>query len=778
MLHGISTGPRTVCLSVCAFLLGNSLPANEPELSPLSIEETIETRILSEGSSIQVSQDRAWLAVALRKSTANTRSAVDNYLQHGVPWYGLGADIYIIDLRTAASRNLTGGMGNNWQPMVSPDGRYLAFLSDRDGSGQAKLWVWTAETNNLRKVCDIAVRTHHIAWMRDSRQIIITAVPEGLTVEEYSAKISRPLGPNAGENEVRAPGSSVVIYRANLSPEDAAGSHASEPWNLRIQLSDLINVDVVTGHAKRLDRGHVISWFLPCPDGIHIAFTSPQRFEKSGSQQVRYNVYIVSTMSGEVWVAAPGIQLFDGTSVSWSPDGDWLSYRTAGPEANGDCFVVRADGGHPRNVTNLPPEKMPSSGQPPAWDVSGQSIWFIRGGSVWKTLLGENRAIEVANLPSHEIRQLITLGSGLLWSIDGGGSTVVLTFENREKKSGFYKIDLATGKGTKLVESEQCFTCGAFDAFTVTPDTKALIYSAQDVQHDTDLWLTDAQFSGARRLTYINPQFGKYRMGAARLIEWRGLDGEALHGALLMPAGYTEGKKYPLIVNVYGGSFSSDQLKRFGLGAGGPGNMQLFATRGYAVLLPDAPQHLGTPMLDLAKTVLPGVDKVIDIGIADSGRIGVMGHSYGGYTTLSLLVQTKRFKAAAMVDGYGDLIGSYGQMDKEGSSYGVAIQEEGQGLMGGSPWQFRERYLENSPIFYLDRVDSPLLIVHGGADRIVASFLGDEVFVGLRRLGKKVEYARFEGEDHSPLYWTHANQLDYCRRIIRWFDQYLKTPPA
>ncbi len=285
------------------------------------------------------------------------------------------------------------------------------------------------------------------------------------------------------------------------------------------------------------------------------------------------------------------------------------------------------------------------------------------------------------------------------------------------------------------------------------------------------MWISDVAFQSPRRLTHLNPQFDKYKTGAAQLIDWSSDDGERLQGVLLLPADYQEGKRYPLIVYVYGGVSLSNNLDRFGLGYGGPFNMQLLATRGYAILLPNAPQHLGTPMLDLAKTVLPGVSKVIEMGIADPARLGVMGHSYGGYSTLALIVQTNRFKAAVMADGYGDLIGSYGQMAKDGSAYGIGIQEHAQGLMGGSPWQYRDRYLQNSPIFYLDRLETPLLIVHGGSDTTVAPFLGDQIFVGLRRLGKEVEYAKYEGEQQfpaaTPRTWPSRQKNSRCRlRII------------
>jgi dipeptidyl aminopeptidase/acylaminoacyl peptidase len=179
-------------------------------------------------------------------------------------------------------------------------------------------------------------------------------------------------------------------------------------------------------------------------------------------------------------------------------------------------------------------------------------------------------------------------------------------------------------------------------------------------------------------------------------------------------------------------------------------------------------------MLDLTKTILPAVDKVVEMGVADPTRLAIMGQSYGGYCALAMIAQTKRFKASIMVDGFGDLTAAYGQMQKDGSAFQTSITEQGQGLMGGTPWQFRDRYIENSPIFYLNRVETPLLIIHGTDDTTVAPFLSDEVFVALRRLGKEVEYVKYDGEGHSPIYWRRDNQIDLWTRVIGWLDAHVK----
>ena len=176
-------------------------------------------------------------------------------------------------------------------------------------------------------------------------------------------------------------------------------------------------------------------------------------------------------------------------------------------------------------------------------------------------------------------------------------------------------------------------------------------------------------------------------------------------------------------------------------------------------------------MLDLLKTILPGVNKAIEIGVADPHRLAVMGHSNGGYGVLSLIVQTQRFSAAVEIDGMSDLVGLYGEMDRTGGVFGISNLEHGQNAMGGTPWDFRDRYIENSPIFYFDRITTPLLVVHGSGDDAVAPFLGDEAFVTLRRLGKTVQYAKYGGENHSPLYWSYANRLDFCKRVLYWLDR-------
>jgi dipeptidyl aminopeptidase/acylaminoacyl peptidase len=181
-------------------------------------------------------------------------------------------------------------------------------------------------------------------------------------------------------------------------------------------------------------------------------------------------------------------------------------------------------------------------------------------------------------------------------------------------------------------------------------------------------------------------------------------------------------------------------------------------------------------MRDLMKAVMPAVDRVVELGIADPDRLGVTGQSNGGYSTLALICQTNRFKAAVMNSGFGDLVGFYGSMNRsDGSGGWHPWLEKLGGAMGVPPWENPFRYVENSPIFYLDRVQTPLLMQAGAEDEGIVAY-SDQVFVALKRLQKEVAYLRYRDESH--LLERHANKLDYWNRVLPFWERYLKGSGA
>lgn len=772
----------TLIIAAASALLDLALPGvvAAQQTIALPAEDALRLRSFGQLVAARFSPDGKKFAYTVQYNQRRRSVTPESYAQTGVPSWAVGTDIFVLDVVSGESKNITGNIADNWLPAWSPDGQNLAFLSDRGQGDHATLWVWDTVGNELRKASDTKIHAEEIVWTPDSRKIVITAAPERNSLEKNERPNSSPAVQHDSVLADRSD-SSVILYESVDRSSRNKEEPSSGPWNLDLMRRDLILISVRDRSSTSIVRGRRIAYYRVSGDGSRVAYTIPKRFEKAGSQQTLFDLAVVAVDTGEERILESDIRLdYDGAAFSWSPDGSRLAFRKGGmEERTSDCHIVRVDGGGSRNVSKFPASHGGSAYKAgtPLWNAEGTRIYFVSDGAVWQSDLGEDAAEKVAEIPGRKIVRLLQRFGNLLWASPHDQEAIVVTRDDLGKQDGFYKVDLERGSSSKLLEKGQCYTCANVEEWQfadITTNGKSIAFYAEDAQHSPELWISDPSFRTIRRLTYLNPQFDKVSMGAARLIEWRDDDGHALEGALLLPSNYEAGKRYPLIVWVYGGHSLSNSIDRFSLGLTGPFNMQLFATRGYVVLLPDAPQHLGTPMLDLAKTVLPGVDKVIEMGIADPDRLGVMGHSYGGYSALSLIVQTKRFKAAIAADGFGDLISAYCQMAADGSTYGTAIMEGGQGLLGGTPWQFRQRYIDNSPFFFLDQVETPLLIVHGAEDRTVASFLGDQLFVGLRRLGKEVLYAKYQGEGHSPLDWSYANQLDLTNRMINWFNGHLK----
>lgn len=771
---------------VLSFLGGVPRIVLAQHVNALPIEDVLRRRSFANLSSIEVSPDGRWLAYVVEGREIPKPNKQGEAPLSEDSGYVSSKDVWLLNVDTGEIKNVSNGGGKSSSPKWSPDGQLLAFVSDRNGGGQARLWIWDAMKGDLKKVSDIDVSTRvpSVEWTPDSRSVFIAA-----TLEDVTSRVSEERNQFDTNNQKivgeKARGPAVHVYESSADRVGDNESLRSDPWNLDIWLRDLVKVDVVTGHAKVIVHQQRITTYRLAPDGSRIVYSIANRFKKPG-QTILYDLATVTIATNQERMIASGVRIDNwGTAFSWSPDSTLISYYASDLEDKGtthDCYIVSAAGGPPRNLTKFPPfqheSQLPAYSSVPLWDRSGNFIYFVDDGALWRASISQDSASQIARIPNHRIKALLISQLGdLLWTLDGGRSTVVVAHDDVGFDDGFYRINLTNGESVKLLEDGQCYSCvNSYQQVVPTHGGQQLAYFAEDAQRPSDLWLSDVAFKSPRRLTHLNPQLDMYKLGAARLIDWLSDDGERLHGALLLPSDYCEGKRYPLVVEVYGGGVLSNAFDHFGLNYSTALEPQLLATRGYAVLLPDSPSHEGTPMADLAKTVLPGVNKVIEMGIGDPERLGVAGQSNGGYSTLALIVQTRRFKAAIDVDGMADLTGMYGEMREDGTAFATVALERHYDVMGGTPWQFRERYIENSPFFYLDRVETPLLIVHVAGDPVVASFLGDQVFVALRRLGKEVEYAKYDGEGHGPE--GFANEMDHRSRMITWLDKYLKAAPS
>jgi dipeptidyl aminopeptidase/acylaminoacyl peptidase len=261
-------------------------------------------------------------------------------------------------------------------------------------------------------------------------------------------------------------------------------------------------------------------------------------------------------------------------------------------------------------------------------------------------------------------------------------------------------------------------------------------------------------------------------MGNSRLITWKGADGKEYKGTLLLPAGYQEGRRYPMVVWQRPSNVGSLALDVFGLFMFE--NFQILATRGYAVFYPDFPARNSREVQQLARDVVfPGIDRVVEMGIADKDRIGLTGTSWGGYSAFVLVTMTDRFKAAVAESGPSNHFDSFSVMLRNGAA--VRVQEAITDI-GGTPWTARQAYIDTSPFLHLDKVTTPLMIVHARADGdySIPQSQASQVFVGLRSLNRTVNMVIYDG-GHGLAASSYVDQVEIWTLIIAWYERFLKT---
>jgi dipeptidyl aminopeptidase/acylaminoacyl peptidase len=740
--------------------------------APLPVADLLAAREFGVRCPAELSPDGARVAYTLavpdrRRSTRDPRRLV--FAATGAAQETAGCDVWVADVATGRAANLTGGVGQSWGGVWSPDGSRLAFYSDRDGA--ARVWVWAAATGELTRATEAVVRPvfgHDMpAWTPDGRGLVVKVVPEGETVETLADRAHGPRPP------ADRPAGEAVTTQVFRSPADAKAT-PSTGWydNYRC---DLAVLDLPTGGVRRVARGvRVISFWLS-PAGDAVAFADVRELPGPAERSLGYDLRVVPLAVGPVRTLATGVPTNMGRNVSWSPDGSRLAYQAGGlARGTGDCFVVPAAGGEPVPVTPAPHPNFDSGYRPPLWAADGKTVYLVGGGQVWAA---EVAARTVAPLTKLAGKRAVTLveDAGRVWSPDGGKSAVVLVRDDRTRAMGWHRLDLRTSETTPLWEDERAVAGGFRLSGRVTPAGPRLVFAAEGAADPPDLYQLAFDGRPPRRVTTTNPQLAGRAFGASRLVRWKSASGEELAGTLILPPGHKSGDRPTLVVRVYPQDNPSSDVFRFGAHDFSVHNQQLLATRGYAVLLPDTPCPPGKITDGLLTAVLPGVDEVGRLGLAAPNRAAVMGHSFGGYAALALAARTDRFKAVVASAPYADLFGLWGQAGPDGAAGGAAMLAVNHQL--GPPWADPAGYLAESPAFRLDRVTAPVLLLHGALDETCPVAQSEAVFAGLRALGKRAEFARYAGEEHSPLTWAPANVRDYWTRVFGWLDAHLKGTP-
>jgi len=343
-------------------------------------------------------------------------------------------------------------------------------------------------------------------------------------------------------------------------------------------------------------------------------------------------------------------------------------------------------------------------------------------------------------------------------------------YHNMKKHYGFFSCRVGASGVRKLIEEEK-----RFRFLAKARKVEVLMYTRESYQEFPDIWISDLEFSSPEKITDVNPQTSDFAWGSAELVEWRSLDGIPLQGILIKPGNYKPGKRYPVIVYFY--RFFSQRLHEFNqIVINHRPCFSFYASNGYALFLPDIRFDVGHPGYSATKCLVPGVQKLVDMGVADPEAIGLHGHSWSGYQTAFVITQTNIFACAIAGAPVSNMTSAYSGI-RWGTGLARQFQyEKSQSRIGGSLWEYPERYIENSPVFFADRIETPLLIQFGDEDGAVPWYQGIELYLAMRRLGKDCVFLQYRGEPHHLQ--KYSNKLDYAMKMKQYFDYYLKGKPA
>jgi dipeptidyl aminopeptidase/acylaminoacyl peptidase len=589
---------------------------------------------------------------------------------------GYNTDIWMVSASGGEPFKLTAGPKRDSFPRWSPDGKLIAFLSDREEKTQ--IWLINPRGGEAWRLTDSKTGVNTFVWAPDGKKIAYTAV-DPLSEEEEKNK-----------KEKNDP---IVVEE-------------------EYKMSRLWIIDIETKKAEKLTkRDFYVEDFSWSPDGKEIAFShkpTPRIPDSFNS-----DIMVISVEDGKTrdLVKQKGPEM----DPKWSPDGKTIAF--ASQNGSTDWFVnsylclVPAAGGEAFNISKGFDEQIRYY----QWSAQGDFLYFLAG-------------------------------EGVNYHI--------------------YKISVEGGKPEKISDKE-----GVWSGVSLSTDGSMMAFTWEDPLYPDDVYVSSAENFAPKKLTTINPQTEDFSLGLTETVQWKSVDGWEMEGLLIKPVGYEEGKKYPLLVVIHGGP-AGVFVKSFAIRRGAfP--VQTFTNQGYAVFMPN-PRGSGNygdkfraaNVRDWGgkdyQDIMTGVDFLIEKGIADPEKMGVMGWSYGGFMTSWVITQTDRFKAACVGAGVTNLYSFFGETD---------IPEFMWSYYKAPPWKDIKVYQDHSAMFQIDNAKTPTLILHGKNDMRVPLPQGEELFRALKMKEVPVKFVVYPRQPHGLR--EPKLQKDAMNRTLEWFDKWV-----
>ena len=343
---------------------------------------------------------------------------------------------------------------------------------------------------------------------------------------------------------------------------------------------------------------------------------------------------------------------------------------------------------------------------------------------------------------------------------------------NHETMAESYQIlNLKTLKKTVLIEEDK-----AFYPPLKAKNAEKIIWANSTFVDYPELKISNLDYTNIKTLTRANPQQDSIYWGKMTLTKWQDFNGDTLKGLLVLPENFDANKKYPVIIYFYEKYSESLYVYRTPRPSHSTINFPFYTSNGYIVFVPDINYGTGLPGKDAYNAVISGTQHISNLPFVNTNKIGIQGQSWGGYQVAYLVTQTNLYACAMAGAPVSNMTSAYGGIRWASGMSRMFQYEHTQSRIGGSLWERRDKYIENSPVFFADRVQTPLLIMHNDGDGAVPWYQGIEYFVALRRLDKPAWLLNYNGDSHNLMKWP--NRVDLTKRMFGFFEYYLKDKPA
>ena len=768
-MRSLPTGRATLARATVLLVLG-ALLAGQPALSQnaaeappapataaaarraFTIDDALDMRTVSIGD---VTKDGRWIAATI--STRRDGLGTD-YFRDSDPTYvrDTKAEVVLIDVGTGAQRAILPGKrtvkGLTW----SPDGTRLGMLVL--GGDVFEPVIWERSSGKLVTVKipagQYVAETSDLRWKPDGSGLVFS-----LRTLEWRKRAREQFA-----RQTKGP----VFVQSSADPFLAWDDIRRLPALRSIASYDLRSAKVTELVPERRINSYTLS-----RDGSILTFTEDlaEKTVYDAGPGAGAKLWVRQLPAGEAKVLIPNTRQMN---LVWASDGRKYAYAR-----EGRVFIASVDDTAGKQVAGPPPtaagERRASVATPDTIKAARDSVARERFAPVRFSPAGD--VLLISNSQGQWLHDLATGArelmlpapdstdmeaprtSVLAWSEDG--RMIYLGTASRTKwERGILRYDRQTKQTRELIKDGRTYS-----GLRLLEDGRTALLNIAEGNRPAEIHVTDLELGSTRKLVDANPQIRSRDFGKTELLTYLDADGKKRYGVVYYPAGYVAGRAYPTVFNIYE-EFFDDSFDA---------TANVLTANGYVVVKPSVGFDIGYPGEAWLKGVTAAANKLIEMGVADSARLGVHGTSYGGYATNLLITQTQRFKAAINISGKVDLISFYTDSPRLGVR-NITAAERSQDRIGATLWQQPQKYIQHSAVMFADRITTPLLIITGDQDQNVPARNSGEMYYALRRLGKEVVWVNYMNSGHGTPGTNVEDFTDYHQRILQWYDKYLKAP--